>query len=66
MRRMCLLLLVLLTGCAGNRVILHPISGQDIFRMKKDTAYTPVKDGYFLSDEYMKEVAQVKVRKITQ
>ena len=66
---MALILVILLIlplgwiGCAGNRVILHPIEKTDIVRMEKGKAYTPEKDGYFLSDEYVKEVAQVKVEK---
>jgi hypothetical protein len=40
---------------------LHPIEKSDIAVMTKGQAYTPEKDGYFLSGEYMKEVVQVKV-----
>ena len=56
-----LLLSILLVGC-GN-IVLHPINKQDIVRMPKNTVYTADRDGYFLSDMYVKEVMQVKVDK---
>ena len=40
---------ILLTGCAGNKIVLHPIDKVDIVEMKKGVAYTPEKDGWFLS-----------------
>ena len=58
-----IILLIIISGCAGNRIILHPIQNTDIVRMEKGKSYTPEKDGYFLSDEYVKEVAQIKVEK---
>lgn len=59
---MFLPLLSVLIGCAGtNKIVLHPIEKSDIFRMEKGTAYTPEKNGYFLSDEYVAEVAQAKI-----
>jgi len=44
-------------------VVLHPIAKQDIVIMKKGISYTPDRDGYFLSDLYLKEVIQAKVDK---
>jgi hypothetical protein len=50
-----------LTGCAGNKVILHPIEKSDIVSMPKGVSYTPEKDGWFLSDYYLKKVVDAKV-----
>ena len=58
-----LLILPLLSiGCAN--VILHPISQQDIVQVKKGSSYTPDRDGYFLSNDYVKNVMQAKVDSI--
>ena len=51
--------LIGLTGCA--KIVLHPISKLDIQRMNKGKAYTPEKDGYFISDHYLNEVIEAKV-----
>lgn len=62
---MTLLLLPLASmGCTGN-IILHPIEKADIFRINKGLIIgnqTIEKDGWFLSDLYLKEIAQAKVR----
>ena len=55
-----LLLLLALTGCI-NRVVLHPISQQDIIEVDKGEVFTAPKDGYFLSDLYLKRVAKAQV-----
>jgi hypothetical protein len=55
-----LLSLIGLSGCSKN-IILHPIDKQDIYRMPKDTPYTPDRDGYFLSDYYLNQVVEAKV-----
>ena len=65
-RLQLLLLLIVLTvsGCATwhtTKTVLHPIQETDIAVMKKDVPYTPKKDGYFLSELYLKEVVQAKV-----
>ena len=49
-----LLTLLLLGGCAS--VVLRPIDKTDIVSMGKGVAYTPEKDGWFLSDAYVKEI----------
>ena len=56
-----LLLSIALTGCASRDIILHPIQQSDIQPMKEGEAYTPEKDGYFLSDYYLEEVMKAKV-----
>lgn len=53
------------SGCAFNKqVVLHPIESVDIVTMKKGEAYTPVKDGFFLSESYVSEVMNAKVEAI--
>ena len=51
--------LVVLNGCSTIR--LYPIEKQDIVVMKKGVSYSPDRDGFFLSDMYVKEVMEVKV-----
>lgn len=52
--------LLLLSGCA--RITLHPIEMTDIMQVKQGQTYEAPKDGYFLSDFYIKEVMQAKIR----
>ena len=52
-----------LTGCAGSKVILHPIDKVDIVQMKTGIAYAPEKDGYFLSNYYLKKIVGAEVDK---
>lgn len=55
--------LLCLTGCATSRnVVLHPIEKSDIFSMEKEKSYIPEKNGWFLSDEYMKDVLTAQVK----
>ncbi len=51
----------LLAGCA-SKLVLYPISQQDIYRIEKGQVFTAEKDGYFLSDFYMQEVLEAKVK----
>lgn len=51
--------LLLLAGCA--RVVIHPIEQTDIIRMEKGETIEAPKDGYFLSELYIKEVMKAKV-----
>lgn len=60
--RLLLLGLTLLIGGCASAVILHPIETQDIFIVKAGQTVTAPKDGYFLSNLYMEEVAKAKVR----
>lgn len=53
-------ILLLLSGCA--QVVLHPIEQTDIMQVKQGQTYEAPKDGYFLSDFYIKEVMQAKIR----
>ena len=55
------MLLTLLTGC-DRVIIMHPINKKDIVRVKSDQEFTAPVDGYFLSDFYVKEVMDAKVR----
>jgi len=52
---------LLFSGCA--KVVLHPIQAIDIIRIKQGQTIEAPKDGYFLSDEYVKEVMEAKVEK---
>lgn len=52
--------LLLISGCA--RITIHPISGSDIIRVKQGQTFEAPKDGYYLSDEYVKIVMQAKIR----
>jgi hypothetical protein len=56
-----LLLLPLGSIACINRVVLHPISQQDIIEVNKGETLIAPKDGYFLSDLYLKEVAKAKI-----
>lgn len=55
------LLLVGFTGC--NSVRLYPIEQTDIIAVKSGGSLTAPKDGYFLSNEYVKEVMKAQVGK---
>lgn len=46
------------TGC---KTTIHAVSGQDIVLMKAGKSHTPDRDGYFLSNEYLKRVAKTKI-----
>lgn len=68
MRKMLLLSLLFLTvstafsGCATNRVTLHPIEGTDILMVKAGEQLTAPKDGAFLSKVYIDEVMKAQVK----
>ena len=51
-----------LIGC--STVKLYPIAKLDIVIMKKGEAYTPDRDGFFLSQFYLSEVVKAKVEKV--
>ena len=53
--------LLFISGC--SKVILHPIYHTDIIRVQKGEKLDAPKNGYFLSDDYVKEVMQAKVVK---
>jgi hypothetical protein len=48
-------------GCASNKVVLHPIDQVDIQRITAGKDYKFTRSGYFLSDDYMKEVVNATV-----
>jgi hypothetical protein len=60
-------LLIVSIGCSTLRpVVLHPIEKSDIFAIGKGTKIGDTiteKDGWFISDYYLKEVAKAKVSK---
>ena len=57
---------LLLLGSCVNTVVLHPIERQDIIRVPVGTVINGEPTdrlGYFLSDEYITEVAKARVEK---
>lgn len=56
-----LIISIVISGCAS--VILHPIEKSDITKMPKAIAYTPEKNGWFISDYYLEQVVKAKVEK---
>lgn len=56
-----ILLLIFLGGCASPKITLHIIQDTDIHRMKAGQPYSSPKDGYFLSDFFVKEVMGASV-----
>ncbi len=58
------LFLLLIIGCS-RVVMLYPIEKSDIYRITKDTKIgniTAEKDGWFLSDLYLKEVVNARTK----
>ena len=58
-----LALSIAFVGCASPRIILHPIEKEDIMPLDKGQQFTAPKQGWFLSDEWFKEVGDAKVEK---
>lgn len=63
-----ILAFLFLSGCSPPKVVLHPIEPADIFSIPKgaeveweDDLMIVEKDGWFVSDYYMKEVMKAKV-----
>lgn len=54
---------ILLIGCASSGITLHPIEKSDIFSMETGKSYSSEKNGWFLSDDYFKEVLKAKISK---
>jgi len=62
---MLALLLIVSTSFVGCSTTLYVIEKSDIFPIDKGTQCGTVKaekDGWFLSDKYLKEVAEAKVK----
>lgn len=61
-----LLLSISSAGCASfKQTVIHPIEKSDIFAVDKGTKVgdlTAEKDGWFISDLYLKEVMDAKVK----
>jgi hypothetical protein len=63
----------ILSGCTAfkTNIVLHPITPSDICSVKEgsfiifgDDKPVPIeKDGWYVSDQYMKEVMETKVKK---
>ena len=64
--RLLLPVLVISTVVSGCATVLYPIQKSDIVRMKVGQAYSPEKDGWFLSDLFLKEVTKSKVKGVVE
>lgn len=53
-------LLIGVAGCASKQIILHPITDTDIAPMTAGEPYTPAKDGWFLSNGYVEDIAAIR------
>lgn len=53
-----------LTGCSTNRVVIHPLSQTDIVLLSEGEQFTAPKSGAFLSDFYIEEVMQARVKDV--
>ncbi len=68
-RTLLIVLLFMLAGCSPPAVKLHPITPLDIFSIPKGTKiilpndpnFATLKEGYFLSNFYLKEIMEAKV-----
>lgn len=68
----CVLLTTGILGCQQQQVVLHPIEKSDIFSVPAGAvivldpnspgALTVEKDGWFLSDTYVQEVMDAKIK----
>ena len=58
-----MLALIVLTGCASDRIVLHPIDQTDIQVIQAGKSYTFTNPGFYLSQFYMEEVARARVEK---
>lgn len=56
-----IVLVCLVCGCQQPKVVLHPIETIDIVRVKKGQNFEAPKDGYFISDLYLRDVMEAKV-----
>lgn len=56
-----IIILLFLAGCNCPTTILHPIEAVDIIRIKQGENFEAPKDGYFISDRYLKDVMDCKV-----
>ena len=56
------LLLTSLTGCIRNRTELVHVSASDFMSLKSGNTYVAEQDGWFVSDEAMKEILKVKAQ----
>ena len=58
-----LLVLLVCVTCSCSSIRLYPIMSTDIVVMKKGVAYTPQQDGFYISNYYLQEVLNAKVKK---
>jgi hypothetical protein len=59
--------ILILTGCHTKpRITLYPMAQTDIFSMETGKTYTAPKNGWFVSDFWMKKVGDVKVEAVAK
>jgi len=59
-RTLPIILLFIMGGCQAP-IVLHPIRGSDIVRVRQGENIKAPTDGYFISDFYLKAVMDAKV-----
>lgn len=59
-----LLGLIALSGCSTNKVLIHPLEQTDIVMLEEGQSLTAPKAGAFLSDYYIEEVMQARVKDV--
>lgn len=57
-----LILMIYSMGCSGPAAVLYPLQGDHIINVAADEEFTAPRDGYFLSDDYLKKVLKAKVQ----
>lgn len=50
-------------GCATKVTVIRPFSTEDFDVLTNGVPYTPKKDGYFLSDEYLEQAVEAKLER---
>lgn len=69
MKKYLIVFILCLSGCY-SQIVLHPINKSDIFRIEKGypvgnskgEIIQTEKSGYFMSDDYLKEILDMKVK----
>ena len=63
MKGLVCILLLFAVGCHRPAVVIHPIEKVDIIAIEKGSwpEEPPVKDGFFMSSDYVKEVMEAKI-----
>ena len=49
-------------NCANSKTTLHPITDADIKPLKAGDSFSATKDGWWISDYYMTEIMEARVK----